>query len=76
MSPFAESLLSVVPLALVVGGWIGLILGILALAAWVWMIVDVIGRNDLSGGAKALWVIVGFFFPLITVLVYVLMGRR
>jgi hypothetical protein len=72
----ADSLLSVVPLALVVGGWIGIILGIVALVAWIWMLVDVIGRSDLSGGVKALWIIFGIFFPLITVLIYLLVGRK
>ena len=76
MFPFADSLMSVVPLALVVGGWIGVILGIIALVAWIWMLVDVIGRSDLSGGAKALWIIFGIFFPLITVLIYLLVGRK
>lgn len=76
MFPFADSLMSVVPLALVVGGWIGVILGIIALVAWIWMLVDVIGRSDLSGGVKALWIIFGVFFPLITVLIYLLVGRK
>ena len=67
---------SAVPLALSAGGWIGLIVGIAALVAWVWMVVDVIGRDDLSGGIKAVWIIVGIFFPLLTVLVYLLAGRR
>lgn len=76
MFPLGDSLMSVVPLALVVGGWIGVILGIIALVAWIWMLVDVIGRSDLSGGVKALWIIFGIFFPLITVLIYLLVGRR
>jgi hypothetical protein len=63
-------------LALTGGGWVGLVIGLLALAAWVWMVFDVIGRRTLSGTAKALWIVVGIFFPLLTVLVYLLVGRR
>jgi hypothetical protein len=76
MSLLAEQLALSVPLAIDVGGWIGVIVGIVGLVAWIWMLVDVIGRDDLSGGVKALWIIFGIFFPLITVLVYLLVGRR
>lgn len=72
MLPPAEA----IPLALVAGGWVGIILGLAALVAWIWMVVDVIGRKDLSGGVKALWIVFGVFFPLITVIVYLVAGRR
>ena len=43
---------------------------------WFWTLIivltDVFGRNDISGWAKALWVIFTIFLPLLGVLVYLI----
>ena len=42
----------------------------------IWMFIavfaDIIRRKDLSGGAKAGWIILIFFLPLIGILIYVI----
>ncbi len=58
-----------------VGSVLLVILGLIALAAWIWLIVDVIRRSDLSGGAKAAWIIFALIFPLLTVIVYLIVRR-
>jgi hypothetical protein len=40
------------------------------IAAWIAGAVDVIRRRDLSGGGKALWLVVLLVFPLIGLFVY------
>lgn len=59
----------------VIGVVLAVVLGLIALAAWIWLIVNVIRRPDLSGGAKAAWIIVALIFPLLTVIVYLIVGR-
>jgi hypothetical protein len=45
-------------------------------AAIVWLIHDVITRQDLSAGMKAVWIILAFLFSIGTLLVYALFFRR
>ena len=45
-------------------------------AAVVWLIVDVLRRPDLSAGKKALWIVLAFPFTIITLLAYLIFGRR
>ncbi len=59
----------------VIGVVLAVVLGLIALAAWIWLIVNVIRRPDLSGGAKAAWIIFALIFPLLTVIVYLIVGR-
>jgi Phospholipase_D-nuclease N-terminal len=40
------------------------------IAAWIAGAIDVIRRHDLTGGSKALWLIVLLVFPLIGLFVY------
>ena len=44
--------------------------------AWFWLLIsiaiDIFRRHDISGGAKALWLIFIVFIPFLGVLVYVL----
>jgi hypothetical protein len=44
--------------------WVGVIV------AWVFALVDLFGRHDLSGWAKAAWLVAILIFPLLGVLVY------
>jgi len=60
----------------VVGVTLAVVVGLIALAAWIWLIVDVIRRDDLSGGVKAAWIILALILPLLTVIVYLLVGRQ
>ncbi len=39
---------------------------------WVFSLIDVFSRSDLSGWAKALWVVAIFFLPWLGVLVYLI----
>jgi hypothetical protein len=53
-----------------------IVLGIVILfflALWLWAVVDVFRRTDLSTGGKAAWVIVMLLIPFIGLLVYVMM---
>jgi hypothetical protein len=43
------------------------------LALWVWALVDVVRRTDLSAGGKAAWAIIMLLIPFIGLLVYFLM---
>jgi len=45
-------------------------------AASIWMLVDVLRRNDLGAGAKVLWIFAGLLFSLVAVLLYVFVGKR
>jgi hypothetical protein len=47
-----------------------LIIVALFLALWVRAVIDVLRRQDLSGGAKALWIVGMLVFPFIGLLVY------
>jgi uncharacterized membrane protein len=44
--------------------------------AFIWMFIavfaDILSRHDLSGGAKALWIILIVFLPLLGILIYVI----
>lgn len=47
-----------------------------AFVAWIWLLIyvctDIFRNRDLSGGAKALWLLFVFFIPLIGLLVYLI----
>jgi hypothetical protein len=47
-----------------------------AWVAWVWLVIyvcmDIFRSQDLSGGAKALWLLFVFFIPVIGLLVYLI----
>ncbi len=50
--------------------------GLLALIAAIWVIYDVLVNNRrLSGGMKALWIILALFFSIITAIIYYFVGR-
>jgi hypothetical protein len=43
---------------------------------WIGCIIDIISRPDLSGWAKALWMVGVLFFPLFGSLIYVIVRPR
>jgi Phospholipase_D-nuclease N-terminal/Short C-terminal domain len=47
-----------------------------AWVAWIWLVIyvcmDIFRSHDLSGGAKALWLLFVFFIPVIGLLVYLI----
>jgi hypothetical protein len=45
-------------------------------AAVVWLIFDVLRRQDFSAGMKALWIILAFFFSIGALIVYLLVVRK
>jgi hypothetical protein len=54
-------------------GWILLTAaGVLFLVLWVRATIDVFGRTDLSGSAKAAWAIIMLIVPFLGLLVYTL----
>lgn len=61
------------PLAQEMGfwGWFFLLLIFIPLMMiWIFTLMDIFGRGDLSGWAKALWVLFVLFLPLLGMLVY------
>ncbi|MBC8500424.1 MAG: PLDc N-terminal domain-containing protein [Nanoarchaeota archaeon] len=61
----------------IVGVWmvIVVILSIASLAAFIWALVNILSASN-STGWKILWVIVCFFFGLLGVIIYVLVGKK
>ena len=45
----------------------------LFLILWVRAVIDVVRRNDLSGGAKGAWAIIMLIFPFVGLLIYTMM---
>jgi len=58
--------------ALGLWGWAAWFAGIVILVIAIMAIVDAIRRSDLSGGSKALWVILILIVPLIGTIVYMI----
>ena len=46
---------------------------ILFLVMWVRAVIDVYGRRDLSGGAKAAWAIIMLLVPFLGLLLYTML---
>jgi len=58
-------------------GTMELVLGIVSLAAFIWVTYQVWGVNkSLSTGVKVIWTIAALFFSIITVIVYYFMEGR
>jgi hypothetical protein len=47
-----------------------LIIWVPLITLWIAALVDILGRADLSGGAKALWIVCVLILPFVGVLVY------
>jgi hypothetical protein len=43
------------------------------LVVWLSVLVDIVRRADIGGGAKVVWVLAALFLPLITIVVYIVM---
>ncbi len=44
---------------------------IISLAAFIWIIYDIFtNKKSMTNGKKAMWIILGFFFSIITAIVY------
>jgi Phospholipase_D-nuclease N-terminal len=55
-------------------GWLLLVAaGILFLVLWVRATIDVFGRHDLSGSAKAAWAIIMLIVPFLALFAYTLL---
>lgn len=53
------------------------IIGIVALVCFIWVTYDVLAvQKRLSTGYKILWVVLAFFFSIITAIVYYLMYKK
>jgi hypothetical protein len=63
-------------LALTFGESILVVIVLAVYAAVIWMIVDILGRPDLSGVEKVLWSIFGLVFSIATLIVYVVWVRK
>jgi hypothetical protein len=53
--------------------WIAL--GLLACVFWIWMLIDAITNNGLSGTEKIVWVLVIIFLHFLGALIYFFVGR-
>jgi len=54
----------------------GIILGIVALALWIYGIYDILKGSISGSGNKIFWLIIVIFFPIIGVLLYFLIGKN
>ena len=55
---------------------IAVVLFLIASIFWIWMLIDAIQNDRLSGGERVLWAIVIFFFHCLGSLLYFLIGRK
>lgn len=55
----------------------GIIIGVVAIIAAIWVIYDVLANNKkLSDGMKALWIVCAVLFSIVTAIIYYLFGRN
>jgi len=52
-----------------------LALGLLLFVFWIWMLIDAISNNGLSGTEKIVWVLVIIFLHFLGALIYYFVGR-
>jgi hypothetical protein len=52
-----------------------IILGIILLLIWIWAIVDIARRPELSMLMKVIWVVIVIAFPFVGVILYLVFGR-
>ncbi|MFQ6089436.1 MAG: PLDc N-terminal domain-containing protein [Candidatus Methanofastidiosia archaeon] len=52
------------------------LVAIVSLIVFIWALVDIIRRDDLSTIWKIIWIVVCFFLGIIGVIIYVLIGRK
>ncbi|MFQ5892146.1 MAG: PLDc N-terminal domain-containing protein [Candidatus Methanofastidiosia archaeon] len=57
-------------------GGFGYLVAIVWLIVFIWALVDIIQRKDLSTIWKIIWIVVCFFLGIIGVIIYVLIGRK
>ena len=55
---------------------VGGILGLLALALWIWALIDAIGNTRLEGMTRLIWVLVIIFVPVLGPILYLIIGRN
>lgn len=47
-----------------------------AIFLFIWVVVDIFARLDIGGGAKAVWLLVVFFLPVIGIVIYLIARPR
>jgi hypothetical protein len=62
-------------LSLLFGLFVGF-LAILCCVFWIWMLVDCIRNERLSGNERLAWALVIFFLHVVGALIYFLLGRK
>ena len=55
---------------------IAMVFVVLSFAALIWVIVDVVKRDDLETGMKIVWILVAWFLGLLGVALYYFIGRK
>ncbi|XOV91431.1 MAG: PLDc N-terminal domain-containing protein [Bacteroidota bacterium] len=55
-------------------GFIGLIVGIIAVSLAIWAIIDVI-RSSMNMNQRTLWIVIVIIFPIVGPLIYFLKGK-
>ncbi len=56
---------------------LGGIIGIIGLVAFIWVVYDVLtNQKKMNTGHKVLWIVLGFFFSIITAIVYYFMVKK
>jgi hypothetical protein len=66
------------PSFIIGGALFGLIilLAIVPLAFWVWMGIDCLGNDNLTGTERILWILAMLFFPVLGSIIYFFGGRH
>lgn len=53
----------------------GSVIGLVCFALWIWMLVDCLTNDGISGAEKVAWVLVILFLHFIGALIYLFVGR-
>lgn len=56
--------------------WILTILGLIAVALWVYAIAKIVSGSIQGQGSKIFWLIVVIFFPIVGAILYLLFGSK
>ncbi|QDT14023.1 PLD nuclease N-terminal domain-containing protein [Alienimonas californiensis] len=55
---------------------VGLVFSLAALAAFIWVVVDVSKRPEMDTGMKVVWALVAWFVPILGPIIYYFVGRK
>jgi len=71
MNPFGAAMGIIAAWTIMVWIW-----GILGIVALIWVILDVMKRNELKMEMKLLWILIALLLPIIGAVIYYFVGRK